>query len=164
MTQPVWAQNDANSTWLSNKKCAGVAADEANCSGALAFGPRGSAIGDYTYSIDFDLTNLNPLTAVITGKWMSDGMGKAIYLNGVRVDMPGMLSTTFAGFTDFSINSNFLAGLNTLSFQIGNAGDVSGVRVQLSGTASPIGVPEPASYVLLSAGLASLAFLRRRSA
>jgi hypothetical protein len=156
----VWALNDANSSWLSNRKCAGVASNETNCTGELPFGVRGSAPGNYMYSIDFDLTGLRPSTAMIQGQWMSDGLGAAIYLNGIRVDAPNMLSSTFASFTGFQINTAFRAGLNTLSFEINNLGDVAGFRATLAGTASP--VPEPSSYLLMSVGAGALLYLGRR--
>lgn len=167
---PVWAQNDTASNWISNKRCAGASLDSSNCSGDLPFAGRGSASGTYGYAIDFDLTGFDPASASISGRWMSDGMGTGIALNGVAIPgMTGMLSTSFSSFNDFNVTGgNFLAGKNTLVFYLFNIGDVSGIRIEVAGQATPtnpnpLPTPEPASVtlVLSAVALAGGASLRK---
>jgi len=43
----------------------------------------GNLPGDYIYRITFDLTGLEPATAVVSGAWTSDNTGPAVLLNGV---------------------------------------------------------------------------------
>jgi hypothetical protein len=118
--------------------------------------------GDYTYSLTIDLTGLNPLTASISGIFGTDNDG-SIFLNG---NAP-VATTAFAGFgstTNFTINSGFVAGLNTIHVTMDNGGDPTAFFVQFSSaTAAPLSaVPEPGAIVLTLAGLAGLA-LRLRS-
>src|SRR5258708_2997504 len=57
-------------------------------------------------------------------------------LNGVQVAVTG---SSFSAFTSFTIGSGFLAGTNTLDFVVNNGGsspNPTGLRVDLSGTAS----------------------------
>ncbi len=139
--------NDSNSQWISIS--------------ANTDGP----VGDYTYRTTFNLTGLNPATAVITGRWATDNAGLDILINGIST---GNTNTTqFGSFTSFSINSGFIAGVNTLDFIVNNGGGPTGLRVdQLQGTASPpqaSGVPEPTTMILLGTGLAGVvAKVRKR--
>lgn len=111
--------------------------------------------GTYEYRTTFDLSGLDPSTAVLTGAWASDN-GASILLNGVTTgDALGAIE--FAGLTPFNITSGFQPGVNTLDFLVINdtgsngGSSPSALRVQISGTAS---VPEPAMGLL---GLAVLA-------
>ncbi|MGH9815403.1 MAG: PEP-CTERM sorting domain-containing protein [Candidatus Acidiferrales bacterium] len=138
---PPWVPNGPNSQWIT---------------------PNTSQLnhpaGTYTYVTTFDLTGLIPGTAVLTGAWGTDNPGQ-MFLNGVLVST----SSGFTSLTAFLISSGFLPGVNTLTFVIENlpqaTGNPSGLRVDISGTASP--VPEPSTLLLLGSGMAGL-WLRRR--
>src|SRR5207245_7622204 len=119
-----WLGDGPNSKWIAPR------VDAAN----------GNAVGTYTYRTTFDLTGLNPATAVLTGQFASDN-GATIKLNGVTV---GPTSPTFNAFTVFTISSGFIAGVNTLDVVVSNdpcGGCINptGLRVDISGTASSSG-------------------------
>jgi hypothetical protein len=117
---PPWVGNDSNSKWVGPRRDAA----------------KMNAPGTYTYETTFDLTGLNPATAVLTGKWATDNSG-AIRLNGVTV---GTASKTFDAFTPFALNTDFVAGVNTLEFVVFNLGtspNPTGLRVEIGGTAEP---------------------------
>lgn len=134
---PPWTGDDSISAWIGPNNDVAVN------------GPN----GNYCYETTFDLTGLDPATAVLTGHWETDDYGLDILINGV--------STGNLGWLPFSINSGFVAGVNTLDFIVWqSSGGPTGLRVEISGTADS--VPEPASLVLLAVGLAALTALRRR--
>jgi len=113
----------------------------------------------YTFTTTFDLTGLDPLTAVINGMWAGDdGFGLSdIILNGVPT---GQLSGGFTSWTPFSLTSGFVPGINTLSFQVENSGGgPTGVRVEMRGSAVPDG---GTTVALFGLGLMGVATLRRR--
>jgi len=118
----------------------------ANSSASKWIAPRAAtdaaAAGDYTYRLSFDLTGLDPASASISGRWTSDNAGADILINGVSTGNAN--AGNFDAFTAFSINSGFVAGINTLDFRVNNAGPApgfTGLRVELSGTALPPGAP-----------------------
>lgn len=122
------------------------------------------APGNYTYRTTFDLTGLDPSTATISGIWRTDDAGLDIFINGTSTGQTSVVHTD----TAFSVNSGFVAGLNTLDFAINNAAGPSGLRISLTGTADVAGtppVPEPGSLVLLALGFGGVAralWTRRR--
>lgn len=102
----------------------------------------GNAPGSYTFRTTFDLTGFDPAKAKITGKWTSDNSGVDIVLNDVPlgISQPG----NFGAFSDFTIESGFVAGVNTLDFLVFNAGDTVnpiGLRVEMIGTVEVAGEP-----------------------
>jgi hypothetical protein len=113
----------------------------------------------YTYETTFTLAGLNPNTAELTGKLAADD-DVTVYLNGEKV-----LKSfgTWTSFATFSIDDNFVAGVNTLDFVVDNDGSgPTGLDVAISGTAKSA-APEPATCSLLAgAGLVGLAGLLRR--
>jgi hypothetical protein len=68
-------------------------------------------------------------------------------------------------FTSFSIplGSLFVSGLNTLDFLVHNDGSNTGLRVEMTGQASPVGVPDSSSTLtLLSISVGALLVACRR--
>jgi hypothetical protein len=119
--------------------------------------------GLYDYKTTFDLTGFDPATASISGGWSSDNDGVAILLNGVNTGNPPTSFIQFAiGFAPFSISTGFVPGINTLDFLVDNGGGPTALRVEMSGSASP--VPEPGTLTLAAVGFMGLMGygLRRR--
>jgi hypothetical protein len=121
-----------------------------------------------TYQTTFSLAGLDPSTAVLNFTMLVDN-DITVVLNGSQVFAAGHgLSTLFTGTPlGFSVNSDFVAGTNTLDFIVGNGFGPTGVDAKVSGTATPIGtsaVPEPFVLVLCAGGLLAMDGLRRRYA
>jgi hypothetical protein len=121
--------------------------------------------GDYVFETTFDLTGFDHNTAEINGQWAADNDATDIILNGVSLG----LSTTgeYKNWTDFVINSGFIAGVNTLQFVVHNnpwsgGENPTGLRVDMAGTATV--VPVPAAVWLFGSGLLGLIGYSRRKA
>jgi len=84
--------------------------------------------GTYAYRTTFDLTGYDPATLKIDGKWAADNSGTDIRLNGVSL---GLTAGGYAPLTSFTIQSGFVAGKNTLEFEILDGGCPNGLRVEL---------------------------------
>ncbi|MEQ1885988.1 MAG: hypothetical protein ABL967_13070 [Bryobacteraceae bacterium] len=115
--------------------------------------------GVYTYDLSVDLTGFDPATASISGTFSTDNEG-SIYLNS---DNPVATNSgaAFGSMHAFTLNSGFVAGLNTIHVTVNNAGDPTAFIVQFSSaTATPNvpGVPVPASVWLTIAGLTLVGF------
>ena len=116
---PPWAENSSASRWI---------------------GPDNSPAGEgppgeYEFTIEFDLTDLDPTTATIMGTWSADNDGSDILLNGEPTG--NAQSGSFPILSPFEISNeaghSFLPGVNSLTFLVNNAGETNnpaGVRVE----------------------------------
>lgn len=111
-----------------------------------------------TYRTSFDLSAFSAPAWRIDGRWAADDSGLTIRLNGVIV--PGTAVAQADRWTDFSITSGILPGLNTLEFTTFSTVSPTGLRVEMTTTA----VPEPTTWLLMAAGLGVVALRRRGGA
>jgi hypothetical protein len=106
-----WLANSATSKWIGPRFFTDV-----------------SAAGDYTYATSFDLTGFDLNSVTISGQWASDNVGADILINGVAT---GNTSPVFTEFSNFTITSGFVAGLNSLEFVVNNfAVGYTGLKVE----------------------------------
>jgi hypothetical protein len=115
-----WMANSSASRWLSAQ------ADE----------KTGDPPGIYTYKTTFDLTGFDPASARITVRVAVDNDLTDMRLNGQGL---GLKASGFGAFTPLAVNGAFAPGANTLEFVVKNGGTApnpSGLRVELSGTAT----------------------------
>ena len=91
-----------------------------------------NAAGNYVYRTSFDLSGYEPTSAKIAGGWAADNAGIDVRLNGVSL---GLTAPSYTPLTPFMIESGFVAGANTLEFEISDYGCPNGLRVEISGTA-----------------------------
>lgn len=130
-------------------------------SGSQSFG-----VYSYTYTTTFDLTGLIPATAMLSGLVQADDI-VTLFLNGNQVSNPNI--GTYTKPTAFTIgsqySSDFLSGINTLSFVVQNSGNyATGFDASISGTALSA-APEVGSFAMISAAgifLTGVGLLRRR--
>lgn len=113
---PVWVPNRPTAKWIA----------------PTASQVTGNANGNYTYRTTFSLQGFKPTTAALKGIVSADN-AVTIVLNGNTI-ATGI--STYSVLTPFTINSGFVAGTNTLDFIVYNGGGPTGLRVELSGTAS----------------------------
>ncbi|MCG6537153.1 MAG: hypothetical protein L7F78_21195, partial [Syntrophales bacterium LBB04] len=90
---------------------------------------HGNKEGTYTYTTTFNLTGLNPLTAVLNGTWAADNSVTA-WLNGAPVASLPDNSASFTTLNALSITSGFKPGKNTLSFKVVNDPQLYGGSIQ----------------------------------
>jgi uncharacterized protein (TIGR03437 family) len=102
-----------------------------------------NSVGNYTYRTTFDLTGLNPATALITGRYAVDNSG-LIKLNDNQVQ-PAVSDPGFLNWNAFTINSGFVAGVNTLDFVVTNtdcgscSSNPTGLRVEFTSASASAG-------------------------
>jgi Flp pilus assembly protein TadG len=93
--------------------------------------------GSYGFKTTFDLTGYDPTTMQISGQIAGDDQVTIQLNSAARVTTNVSYGTT----TTFSLpkGSGFIGGLNALTFYVNNTGGATGLRVDMSGTASPTG-------------------------
>lgn len=123
-----------------------------------------SAGGSYTYQTTFDLTGINFSTVMIQGKATADNGITDILINGISTGFVygSANSGVYGSFANFTINSGFHAGLNTLTFNVINGSGPTGLRTEFTGGNFTPAVPEPETYAMLIAGLGLLGMMARR--
>ena len=145
----VWLTNSVSSSWIS---------PQPSYTSFQTDAPDTS----YTYSTMFDLTGLNEATASITFLVAVDNDLTDVLINGVSTGLSYGVMAAFSG--PLTINSGFIAGMNTLTFvtfnAAGHATNPSGLRVEFTSATVDAVVPEPSSIALL--GLGILLFASRR--
>lgn len=103
--------------------------------------------GVYEFNTTFDLTGYDPSTAILSGQWAFDQSG-TVYLNGALIVTLG--DGNWDGrLNPFTINSGFINGTNTLTFNVPFPDGGDGMVI--SG-ASLTATPYPALTILNSNG------------
>jgi hypothetical protein len=146
---PPWVGNTGTSAWI-------------GLNSASSSGP----VGTYDYRTTLDLTGIAHDWVNITGQWTTDNEGLDILVNGISTGnsiaygSPGNYS--FDHLTPFTLNTNFVDGVNTIDFvvynsEVGaspNGPNPTGVQVEFdSATAA---TPEPGTLAMLMSGTALL--------
>lgn len=137
---PTWSPNTSVSQWIGPRTDASVNAPA----------------GDYVYRLTFDLTGYIASTALVKGTFVSDDITTQVLLNGQVTGVTNTttnLSNTKKYTTSFVLASGFQAGTNTLDFKVNNkSGGGTGLRVELTGTASPSGTNVTSRVLRLTIG------------
>jgi hypothetical protein len=142
----------------------GTWVDPPDPSAAAWIGPltsiEGAPVGEYRYTLEFDLGGSVPRNFAISGKWASDNISK-IELNGKDTGFATPVGFAFSMLHDFTLNSGFKSGINELAFVVENIG--------IPATDNPTGllitdvqaVPIPGALWLMGSGLLCFVGLRR---
>jgi hypothetical protein len=117
--------------------------------------------GEYRYRLIFDLPGLVYLNFVIFGKWASDNTSK-IFLNGSDTLMETPGGSAFSVLHDFTLQTGFQSGVNTLDFIVTNVGVAASDNPTGLLVADLRAVPIPGAVWLFCSGLICLVGLRRR--
>jgi len=121
-------------------------------------------VGIFIYRTTFDLTGMNPATAVVNGLVASDNWLENVVINGVPLGITAGFEN-FRYFTPFTISGGFVTDLNLLDFVVRNGSGPTGLRVQMTGVADPRAVAEGGTtFAMLIAAFSGLLALRRRFA
>lgn len=128
-----WPANTNNSKWIGPKTASQYTLQT----------------GLYTYRYQLDLTNYDPTTATITGRWIIDDQGVDIKVNGVSSGQVNNLGASSGSFqwANFSLSHGFIQGVNTIDFITRNVPSFptpTGLRVEwISGNACSKAAPPP---------------------
>jgi hypothetical protein len=117
-------------------------------------------VGLYTYTLQFDLTGYDPAQIRISGDWMTDNTGELL-LNGNSTGFTTGVES-YKALTAFSLEAGFVAGINTLEFQVLNENVGPNPTGLCVANLVAVAVPEPTSSSLLLIGLAGLWRCARR--
>jgi hypothetical protein len=123
-----------------------------------------SVFGVYVWELLVDLTGFDLSSVSITGGFSTDNDGFIRVNGGAAAATSGFAD--FGSLHAFTLNSDFLSGINSIQVGVCNGGNPTAFRVEFSeATGSPIdptAVPEPASLLLVGSGIAGLIARRRR--
>ena len=156
-TTTVFVEGTVNAAWVPNTSTSKWVGPDAG---------DGSSLSGGTYSLVYrttvDLTGFSAPSALITGRWAADDGGGDILLNGISKGLT--TNNAFSAYTNFTLNSGFVPGINTIDFKWHDDIGPGGLRVEfLTATANLNSqTPEPASIALMLSGVAALAFFRRK--
>jgi hypothetical protein len=128
-------------------------------------GQTDSANTNYFYTTSFDLTGLDPTSASLQFQYAVDDSLVAIILNGNV--LTGFPAGNFTGLSATqTLNSDFVAGVNTLTFEVFNGPATStnptGLLVDFTSATANSSTPEPSGLLLIGAGLGGLGLIGRR--
>ncbi len=139
-----YVPNTSTSRWIGPRADAGGNVPDGFCESTPTFDCDQA---NYVYQTTFDLTGFDPQTALITGQWAMDDSGE-LFLNGVsKAFRPYVFGpeASFRTWASFTIDSDFLPGLNTITIVVNNAffpldpdANPTALRVDMTGTASPL--------------------------
>lgn len=87
-----------------------------------------------TYATTFDLTGLDPNSAQLSGVLGGDDLVYTGFLNGNQFGVSGNYNSPGS----FQVSSGFVAGINTLQFQVYNQGGPTGFLALITGTANSL--------------------------
>ena len=162
-----WLPDNSSSQWITPSANAGQSYDPIST-------------GWYAYTLNFNLNGFDPSTASFTAQWAvdqggyvclnstiitSDGCqnGTTLSSNGVPLNLSNY--STFNSWTSFSATSGFHAGLNTLTFYVGNPPQTTnnpiGLNVEFL-SSHVNSVPEPTSFALFGIGILAIPFAAKR--
>jgi hypothetical protein len=134
-------------------------------------GPGDSPVGDYTYQTTFTIEDgYDPATAYIAGRWASDNNIVSIVLNNVtNAALNPFSGPPWEDWSNFTLSSGFLPGLNTLQFVFNNAAGAepnpTALRVEfdVKTVDAAASVPDGGvTMVMLGLTMAGLGVIRRR--
>lgn len=120
-----WLPNDDKSQWIGPVRSVGTSAP----------------VGEYRYTIAFELTEMNHRRAWLQGRWAADDRGVSVLLNGADTGLSPTNSSAFSA--EFTLDRGFVTGANTLEFVVRNlspdsrlGSNPTGLRVELVGRAA----------------------------
>jgi hypothetical protein len=116
--QQVWAANTAASGWMSNRTYPGSSAP---CSDPYLW-CQGSARGLYKYAVSVQVPEAVPGTVRVRGRWMTDGIGSALDLNGTVYSGAGFSSIYYDRWQNFYLPVGGKTGGNVLTIWVSNDG------------------------------------------